>query len=78
MNSKKIDMFESCAEKSRCNCFNKDARYIWGYAEICSIIYHYKKEIEMISDEYEERVYYLNKKIEIIESISGVIIGDLD
>lgn len=29
---KQIDIFENCQEKSRCNCFNKDARYICGYA----------------------------------------------
>ena len=73
---KQIDIFENCLEKSRCNCFNKDARYICGYAMMCSLIDYYKQEIIKISDKYEENIFYLQKKLEITESISGIKIGD--
>ena len=76
LNEKQISTFENCLEKSRCNCFNKIARYICGYAPVCSLIYYYKQEIIAISDKYEEDVFYLQKKLEIIESIYGIKIVD--
>lgn len=43
---KKIDDFEKCHEKARCNCFNNNARYICSDAMMCSLINYYKKQLE--------------------------------
>jgi len=75
-NGKLIDIFEKCPEKSRCNCFNKNARYICGYVSVCNLINYYKQEVRNISDGYEIEISYLKAKIALSESIFGIHIGD--
>jgi len=73
---KQISTYENCPNKSRCNCFNENPRYICGYADVCNLIVYYEKQIIAISDKYEEDVFYVQKKLEIVDSIYGIKIVD--
>jgi len=44
----------------------KNPRYICGYSDICNLIVYYEKQVIAISDKYEEEMFYLQKKLDII------------